>query len=116
MLATDSIFNKHCQTYIGNVQSIDAIEIHGYTNVMADEQNDGIPDLWQYSDVVMYESSIDIDLFEHTWGVMGLVGVVAEGSTNIEFLTPFIKLGIIEPQDVDETHFYIICQCELTTD
>jgi len=102
--------------YVGNVQSIDAIEIHGYTNVMADEQNDGIPDIWQYPDVIMYESSIDIDLFEHTWGVMGLVGVAAEGSTNLDFLTPFIKLGIMEPEEVDETHFYIICQCELKTD
>jgi hypothetical protein len=101
--------------YIGSVQSIDAIEIHGYTNVMADEQNDGIPDIWQYPDVVMYNSSIDIDLSGYEWGVMGLVGVAAAGSTNLDFLTPYIKLGVVEPEDVDETHFYVICQCELTT-
>lgn len=101
---------------LGTWHSIDAIEVHGYTNVMADEQNDGIPDIWQYSDVVMYDSSIDVDLFGHTWGVMGLVGVAAEGSSNLDFLTPFIKLGVVEPEDVDETHFYVICQCELTTE
>ena len=102
--------------YIGSVQGIDAIEIRGYTNVMADEQNDCIPDIWQYPDVVMYDSSIEIELFGYQWGVMGLVGVATPESTNLDFLAPFIKLGIVEPEDVDETHFYVICQCELTTD
>ncbi len=99
---------------IGSFISIDAIEVHGYTNVMADEQNDGLPDIWQYPDVDMNSVSIDIDLFGHTWGIMGLVGVAPTGSTNLEFLTPFIKLGVIEPTSVDESHFYVICQCELT--
>ncbi len=101
---------------LGTWHSFDAIEIHGYTNVMADEENNGIPDIWEYPQVVMNESSVEVDLFGHTWGVMGLVGVAAEGSTNLDFLTPFIKLGVVDPEDVDESHFYVICQCELTTD
>ena len=99
---------------IGSFQTIDSIEVHGFTNVMADEQNDGIPDIWQYPDVEMYNVSADIDLFGYTWGVMGLVGVASVGSTDLEFLTPFIKMGVVEPGTVDETHFYVICQCELT--
>jgi len=99
---------------IDSYQTIDAVEIHGFTNVMADEQNDGIPDIWQYPDVEMYNMSTDIDLFGYTWGIMGLVGVAPAGSTNLDFLTPFIKLGVVEPEDVDETHFYVICQCELS--
>ncbi|MFW9976425.1 MAG: hypothetical protein ACFFDQ_14225, partial [Candidatus Thorarchaeota archaeon] len=98
----------------GYFQAIDAVEVYGFTNVMADEQNDGYPDIWQYPDVEMHDVSIDIDLFGETWGIMGLVGTAPEGSSNLEFLTPFIKLGVIEPEKVDETHFYVICQAELT--
>lgn len=98
----------------GYYQSLDAIEVHGFTNVMADEENDGLPDIWQYPDVEMFNVSIDIDLFGETYGIMGLVGVAAEGSTNLDFLLPFIKLGVIEPTEVDETHYYVICQAELT--
>lgn len=98
---------------IGSYHDFDAIEVHGYTNIMADEQNDGIPDIWQYPDVVMNNVSVDVDLFGYTWGISGFIGIAPEGSTNLDFLTPFIKLGVIEPEDVDETHFYVICQCEL---
>lgn len=98
---------------IGSFQTIDSIEIHGFTNVMADEYNDGIPDIWQYPDVEMYNISTDVELFGHIWGFMGLVGIAPTGSTNLDFLTPFIKLGVVEPEDIDETHFYVICQCEL---
>ncbi len=98
---------------LGAIMSFDAIEVHGYTNIMADEQNDGIPDIWQYTDVEMHNVSVDVDLFGYTWGITGFIGTAAEGSTNLDFLTPFIKLGMIDPEDVDETHFYVICQCEL---
>ncbi len=98
----------------GYFQALDAIEVYGFTNVMADRENDGFPDIWQYPDVDMFNVSIDMDLFGETFGIMGLVGVAPEGISNIDFLLPFIKLGVIEPEEVEESHFYVICQAELT--
>ncbi|MHA1881881.1 MAG: hypothetical protein ACTSUO_02420, partial [Candidatus Thorarchaeota archaeon] len=95
-------------------QALDAIEVQGYTNVMADEENDGIPDIWQDSNIQRYNMSLDIDMHGYVFGIMGLVGIAPEGVTNHDFLLPFIKLGIIDPANIDESHYYIICQTELT--
>ncbi len=81
--------------------------------MMADEENDHIPDIWQYDAVEMYEVAAEIVLFGDNYSVMGLVRVVAEGYSNMDFLLPFIKLGVIDPTEVYENHFYVICQAEL---
>ena len=94
--------------------AIDAIEVQGFTNVMADLENDGVPDIWQDSNIERYNMSLDIDIHGGIFGIMGLVGVAPEGVTNHDFLMPFVKLGVIDANDIDETHYYIICQTELT--
>ncbi len=94
--------------------AVDAVEVHGHTNVMADTENDGIPDIWQNPSIEMYNMTLDVDMHGHTFGIMGLVGVAAESATNQEFLMPFVKLGIIDYEDIDESHYYVICQTELT--
>lgn len=92
---------------------IDAIEVHGFVSFIADEGKDGIPDIWQYPEMNLTQISADIDLFGSTYEIMSLVGTAFSGSTNLDFLMPFVKLGIVNEEEIDETHFYIICQVEL---
>ncbi len=93
--------------------SIDAIEVYGFVSFMADEGKNGIPDIWEYPDMNLTQVIEDIDLFGTTYEIMSLVGTAYPGSTNFDFLMPFVKLGLIEEEEIDETHFYIICQTEM---
>jgi hypothetical protein len=93
--------------------SIDAVEVNGFTSFIADEGKNGIPDIWEYPDMNLTQIVEDIDLFGTTYEIMSLVGTAYPGSTNLDFLIPFVKLGLIDEEEIDETHFYIICQTEL---
>ncbi len=93
--------------------SIDAIEVNGFVSFIADEGKNGIPDIWEYPDMNLTQIIEDIDLFGTTFEIMSLVGTAYPGSTNLDFLMPFVKLGLIDEAEIDETHFYIICQTEL---
>ena len=93
--------------------SIDAIEVNGFVSFIADEGKNGIPDIWEYPDMKLTQIIEDIDLFGTTYEIMSLVGTAYPGSTNLDFLMPFVKLGLINEEEIDETHYYVICQTEV---
>jgi hypothetical protein len=100
-------------SFLGPTHSIDAIEIFGFTSFLTDEMKDGVPDIWEYPEMNMTQISESVDLDGTVFEIMSLVGTAMPGSTNLDFLLPFVKLGIIEETDIHEDHFYVVCQSEL---
>ena len=97
----------------GLYTQIDAIEVYGFTSFISDHNKNGMPDIWEYPDANITQISETIDLFGDSYELLSLIGTAPIGSTQLDFLMPFIKLGLIDEQDVDETHLYIMCQVEI---
>ncbi|MHA1903783.1 MAG: hypothetical protein ACXADL_10385 [Candidatus Thorarchaeota archaeon] len=97
----------------GYSQSIDAIEVEGFTSVMADDGKDGIPDIYQFDDANLTQFDAEIELFGLDFEIRSYIRLASETMTAYEFLIPAMKMDIIEPEDVHEDHFYIMCEVEM---
>ena len=98
---------------LGYETSLDSIEVNGFSSFIADDDNSGIPDIWEVPEINSSHISANLSLFDSTYEIMGIVGRAAEGITNHDFLFPFVQLGIIDETEILEEHFYLVCQVDL---
>ncbi|MHA1330288.1 MAG: hypothetical protein ACTSR2_04340, partial [Candidatus Hodarchaeales archaeon] len=93
--------------------NLDAIEVQGFVSFIADSEKDGIPDIWQSEFINLTHFPVTVDLFGLPYEINSMIGVRPEGVTNLDFMTHFIKLGLIDEDNVLEDHFYVIAQIDL---